>query len=196
MIVPLRVSHLDELVELHLRSFPEDFVTDLGWGFLRRVFYPWFLAHPAGFGFVWEEKGRLLGYVVGSLHVRSFYAAMLRRWLVWISLYSLGALIRHPVLLGRFVEVARAIRKSEELPYPADLAYIAVRPEAQGRGIGRRLVESLLDHLRHAGAEGCFVKTRKDLEASNRLYLATGYSLWKEFELNGERHCIYVIRLR
>ena len=196
MIVPLQGTHLPEVVDLHLGSFPEDFVTGLGRGFLERVFYAWFLIHPAGFGFVWEEGGRLLGYVVGSLDVRSFYGAMFKRRFLRIVLYGFSSFLRRPWHLGRFIEVALALRRSGELPYPADLAYIAVEPEVRGRGIGKRLVQVLLDHVRASGVEGCWVKTRKDLEESNRLYRAAGYRSWREFELKGAHYCIYAIRLQ
>ena len=52
---------------------------------------------------------------------------------------------------------------------------VAVRPEARGRGYGRALVESALDHGRAAGALTALLEVRRSNLAAQRLYLSLGF---------------------
>jgi ribosomal-protein-alanine N-acetyltransferase len=52
---------------------------------------------------------------------------------------------------------------------------VAVRPEDRGRGFGRALVESALDHGRAAGALTALLEVRRLNLAAQRLYLSLGF---------------------
>jgi len=52
---------------------------------------------------------------------------------------------------------------------------VAVRPEHRGKGYGRALVESALDHGRAAGALTALLEVRRSNLAAQRLYLSLGF---------------------
>jgi ribosomal-protein-alanine N-acetyltransferase len=52
---------------------------------------------------------------------------------------------------------------------------VAVRPEHRGRGFGRALVESTLNHARSAGARTVLLEVRRSNLAARRLYQALGF---------------------
>ena len=54
------------------------------------------------------------------------------------------------------------------------ISEIAVAPPYQGRGIGRRLMERLLDRGRELGCRGVHVGTERSNTAARRLYAAVG----------------------
>lgn len=51
---------------------------------------------------------------------------------------------------------------------------VGVAPTHQGRGIARRLMETLLDHGRALGCVTAWVGTERDNTAANRLYASAG----------------------
>jgi [ribosomal protein S18]-alanine N-acetyltransferase len=53
---------------------------------------------------------------------------------------------------------------------------VAVGPEHRGRGYGRALVESALEHGRAAGARTALLEVRRSNLAALRLYLALGFA--------------------
>jgi ribosomal protein S18 acetylase RimI-like enzyme len=70
-------------------------------------------------------------------------------------------------------------------PYGAHLARLAVRPDAQGRGLGYALTADLIRQLRQRGIERLTVNTQSDNFASLSLYRQAG------FQLTGEQYPVY-----
>jgi [ribosomal protein S18]-alanine N-acetyltransferase len=59
----------------------------------------------------------------------------------------------------------------------ADLMTIAVAPGAQGQGLGRVLLQWLIEEARRGGAEHLMLEVRADNVAAQRLYTATGFEM-------------------
>jgi ribosomal-protein-alanine N-acetyltransferase len=53
---------------------------------------------------------------------------------------------------------------------------VAVRPDHRGRGFGRALVESVLEHGRTAGARTALLEVRRSNAAAQRLYFGLGFT--------------------
>ena len=61
----------------------------------------------------------------------------------------------------------------------AELKAVAVRPDWQGQGVGRRMVHLVLDRLRAAGVRRVTVATGNSGLAPLALYQKSGFRLWK-----------------
>lgn len=57
-----------------------------------------------------------------------------------------------------------------------ELRKMYFRPLARGRGIGRALLERLLDEMRVAGYRRCYLETTSWMDAARKLYLAAGFA--------------------
>ena len=62
---------------------------------------------------------------------------------------------------------------------------VAVRPDHRGKGIGRALVQAVLDHGRVSGARTALLEVRRSNVAARQLYAGLG------FLEAGERPCYY-----
>lgn len=58
----------------------------------------------------------------------------------------------------------------------AHLLNITVKPESQGRGLGLRLLEHLMDRARALKARECFLEVRASNESAYRLYERYGFN--------------------
>ena len=67
----------------------------------------------------------------------------------------------------------------------SELGNVAVAPEARGEGIGRRLVEAVVEHVKRRGAKECFLEVRESNEPARSLYQSMG------FEVVGRRRAYY-----
>jgi ribosomal-protein-alanine N-acetyltransferase len=74
-------------------------------------------------------------------------------------------------------------------PLGAHLARLAVRPELQGRGVGRALVADLIQRAERHGMYHLTVNTQSDNFASLALYRKTG------FRETGERYQVYQLQV-
>ncbi|HKX65680.1 MAG TPA: ribosomal protein S18-alanine N-acetyltransferase [Intrasporangium sp.] len=59
----------------------------------------------------------------------------------------------------------------------ADLMTIATVPEAQGHGLGRRLLDELVRRAERSGAAALLLEVRADNEAAKRLYASSGFEV-------------------
>jgi ribosomal protein S18 acetylase RimI-like enzyme len=127
---------------------------------------PYLVLEP-DLAFVGDDGGNAVGYVLGAADTAAFEAACEERW--W------------PALRGRYPdpppsgeltpdeELHRWIHHPPPTPaavlaeYPAHL-HIDLLPRAQGRGLGRRLVDTLLGTLRDRGVRGVHL----GVDAANR----------------------------
>lgn len=57
----------------------------------------------------------------------------------------------------------------------ADVMTIGVSPQAQGRGLGQRLLDRLLQIAREAGVEAVLLEVRADNDAARNLYARNGF---------------------
>ena len=76
----------------------------------------------------------------------------------------------------------------------AELLRIAVRPEARGRGLGRRLLRATTEALRDLGITELHLEVRVSNEAARRLYEAEGWrmaGLRKGYYRDGENAALY-----
>lgn len=56
-----------------------------------------------------------------------------------------------------------------------ELAKMAVAPHWRGRGIGRRLIQSAIEHARSMGAQSVFLGSSTKLQAAVHLYESAGF---------------------
>lgn len=78
-----------------------------------------------------------------------------------------------------------------------DLYWIAVADEARGRGLGRQLLEGVVDAVRAGGGRRLYAETssRAQYEPTRRFYRATGFreeALLEDFYAPGDGKVIYL----
>jgi len=161
-----------------MRAFPAFFLTFLGRGFLRE-FYGSFSGNPEGIGFVAADgdSGRVIGVVVGPVKPAGYFKRLLvRRWWAF-CLHSAAAVLKRPTIVPRLVRaVVYRGDAPEQGPERALLSSIAVDPEVQRSGAGRRLVQVFLDEAAQRGCPGVYLTTdRVDNDAVNAFYERLGW---------------------
>lgn len=170
--VEIRKDHLDEVVDVHIRAFPEFFLAFLGPKFLRE-FYNSFIYDSTGIGFVAEdsESGDVLGVIVGPLVPDGYFKRLLkRRW--WAFCYaSLGAILRRPSAIKRLLRALFYRGEAPPGPTRALLSSIAVLPRSQHLGIGKALVRRWIQEVQQQGGKGCYLTTdANDNDKINSFY--------------------------
>ena len=177
------VTQMDALAcaEIHLCAFPGFFLTFLGTDFLCEL-YTAIACDPSGIGFVAEEHGRILGFVVGTSQPSGFYSRLLRSRMWHFGWTSLVPFLKKPQILPRLLRAFTMPGQKTCVPNCGTLMSIAVLPQTQGKGVGLRLVNAFLGEAERRGLQ--YVNLTTDLldnECANRFYQKLGFSLLRSY---------------
>ncbi len=88
------------------------------------------------------------------------------------NIIKLGGRILFAKVAGEVVGTCALLKHSDTM---YELAKLAVPERCQGRGIGRRLIESAIARARTLGAKTLILATSDLLTAANRLYESMGF---------------------
>jgi colanic acid biosynthesis glycosyl transferase WcaI len=179
LITHIEDRHLDEIVSVHIKAFPTFFLTFLGPRFLKE-FYKSFIYDNAGIGFVAEDSstGNILGAIVGPLFPDGYFKRLLKKRWYAFCLASISAVLKRPAIIKRLYRAVFYRGESPTGPKRALLSSIAVSPDAQGRGVGKALVQKWVEEVRLRGGTGCFLTTdAQKNERINSFYQKLGWKI-------------------
>jgi DNA-binding MarR family transcriptional regulator/GNAT superfamily N-acetyltransferase len=158
----LRVVHrlLDSEVSSERISVHEQQAGDLGWAFYRQA-----VAYKDEFGYsqVFESH-----FCEGLFpYLKNYEPERDRMWVGVAGDQTVGFVAVHHVA---------------DRPGWAQLRWFFVEKGFRGRGLGSRLLETVVSFCKKAGYEGVFLWTVSDLDAARRVYQKAGFRLAEEKE--------------
>lgn len=131
---------IDEIVRVHMRAFPDFFLTFLGPRFLR-LLYGDIARDPRGQVLIAHDGRSIVGLLAGLDNEQQYFSDLRARSQRQFVVASLGALFRKPSIAGRLLRARRREEQHASDSRPTLLSF-AVDPSVQGMGIGARLLES------------------------------------------------------
>lgn len=194
-IFPMKQSHIQSVVTVHLDAFPGFFLSGLGRRFLS-LFYTSVIEDHSCISLVAGSDQQIDGFIVGTVEPRGFYKRILLRKGIRFVLAALKPLIAKPRIIRRLL---RGLSKNEvhRPPRSALVMSIAVRQAAQGRAIGRELVSTFLEECRKRGSRNVYLTTDElDNARTNRFYASMGFTVSRMFTTpEGRKMNEYEIKL-
>jgi len=133
--------------------------------------------------FVLTCLGNPCGYILGTRDSATFYKRCEKEWFPVLR-------ERYPrpddadmSADARITRIIHSVQKADEdmSPYPAHL-HIDLLPEAQGQGMGRKLINTFLDKLRALEVPGVHLGVGKANTNAVGFYKRLGFELVKELE--------------
>lgn len=187
MIKPLELKHIPQVAKIHVRALKQDFLPSLGTDFLE-ILYSGVIKNNEAFGFVAEEKNKVIGFVIGTKNMdRFFKTALTANFLKLVYLMAIKLLSR-PALIKKTLETFLYTKKDKGPK--SELVVIAVLDKWQGKGIGKKLVQSLETFLKNIRISKYKVTVYADKKAV-KFYGKLNYSKLAEFNLYGKPWHIY-----
>jgi len=193
-VMPAKIQHLESLVDCHIRSFPESFMTALGKRFIR-CFYQFCIEADHILLVAVDGDGCVIGCVCGGpsdltqafnrkyllrhIHTvlgRAVINRRVRRGL-WPHIKAFG---RRIMRIGR----RRADKQPDSNTQPsapcASLLSICTDPRARGMGVAGRLIESFEQQSIHRHYGSIRLSAHSDNTAAVHLYKKRGYDIVRE----------------
>lgn len=186
---PLRWENLAEVVAVHQESLPDDFMTSLGADFLHHAYYGLAIQSGLGFGFFYEDSGRIAGFILGSYEAKTLQRLRLRRYWPMILKSLAKNLLENPFFIKRIFQAVLAMQKRTGGREGAELVSLAVHPSLRRRGIAGKLVQSFKKHLAERGVNHCWTKSHAS--AAKQFYLRMGFVEAESFRMNDKQYTVF-----
>ncbi len=142
-----------------------------------------YVMHEPELCFVAAVNDKPVGYILGTKDSNKFSEWCENNWFPELRKeYSLVADYKSPIE-KRTVELIHSgyFPKKELADYPAHL-HIDILPVAQGKGVGRRLINAFLDKLRELNVPAVHLEVGKNNVNAIEFYKRLGFEVLHEYE--------------
>lgn len=173
---------VNEVVEIHLKTFKGFFLTFMGRGFLRQM-YASYLRHNDSNLIIAKEDGVVVGFLSYSSNMSGLYKYMIKHRLIPFAWYSIGAFFRKPKSFMRLVRAFLKPSESKRDEEYVEVSSIGVSPECKSKGIGSKLLSSLKSSVDFNKFKYIALETDAlNNESVNRFYVKNGFELVREYD--------------
>ena len=177
------------MVEIHLRAFPDFFLSQLGRPFLRRL-YAGFVREASGCALIAQQGGAVVGYIAGTSRPERYFRERLHREGLAFACNALPGLLRAPARTAERLWSALRYRgeRPPDLPEGWLVSSVAVDPGARAGGTGSALVRAFC--ARAAAARAPWVYLLTDESGNDEVqafYKRAGFQLHSRIVRSGGR---------
>ena len=177
-------KHLDQIAEIHIKCFPDYFITSLGKELIKRYYYE-FLKEDNPFIIAIDNNnviGFCMGYIIGHTNARNIF---LKKNRITLSL----RLARQCVRLNRqtiskclsvLTNNIRFDNKTTAKKKGGDLLSICVLEKYRGKGISKELVNQFEKHLVKMKQNEYWLGVYKTNSSAIRFYKKLGMNIEME----------------
>ena len=191
-----RIDQSDQIANIHLKSFPNFFLTTLGYSFLKTYYKSCSKSKEAiSICAIDNETKKILGFAVGCLNSKGFNKKLIFSNLGAYFYQALILLFTKPVALIRlFKNLGKGNVLSDKGNY-AELLSIGVSPDQSGLGIGQNLLTKFENKVREKGVNTVTLTT--DLDSNDnvlKFYKKSGYKVYYDFVTFPDRNMLKLIK--
>jgi ribosomal protein S18 acetylase RimI-like enzyme len=193
-ICPLTAGHAAQVAALHQAGIHTGFLSSLGPRFLTQL-YAAIPATAAGFGFVAESQGRVIGFIACAERLGAVYKQALRARGLRMALALFPAIFRWGVA-RRIVETLLYPSRLVDNYPAAEVLSVVVAPAARGLGAARDLMNQAFAEFRRRGIHQLKVQVWTENPAAKRYYEKCGFHLAGQMSHHENILDVYVISLQ
>lgn len=193
-----RKEYIKAIVDIHMETFPNFFLTFLGRGFLKHL-YCGFMEHEQSDIIVClDGSGEVLGFCAYSEDLSGFYKYLIKKRLIPFAWYAAGGFIRKPKIFFRLLRAFTYSDNSVKEEKYVELSSIGVAPAAKKRGVGSAMIQFLIQQIDREIFEYIKLETdRENNEGANSFYRRNGFVLYDTYETReGRKMNEYRFRLQ
>ena len=190
----MKWEDLEKIVDIHVRSFPKFFLTELGENFLH-LYYKTAIETQGSITRVLEnKKSEIVGFAVGYIEPRIFYKNLKRKRIKSLILL-IKSIAKKPRLIPRIIKnTKRVISNSNNEDSYVELASIAAHPT--GKGYGKELIKDFIHNARKKGGKSIQLTTDNlDNNKTQEFYERNGFREGDLKEQSGRIMRTYILEL-
>ena len=188
---------VDAVARLHGAAMGNSLWAQLGEGFLRAL-YRGLVRHPDFRGFVYEDQGRVQGFIAGSNHGQRMFRQVLLRRAPGLIASALPGLLRRPRLAAHLLQTASYFRRTGAGigdDVVAESMFCSFEPELRGLRVSGLINKVLFDELAGMGHRSLKITTEVANLGAVRQLTSWGFERLGEFDFYGKRMLVWRLDL-
>jgi ribosomal protein S18 acetylase RimI-like enzyme len=193
----MRMVDVDRVAELHEAAMGNSLWAKLGTRFLSQL-YRGLINNRRFLGFVYEEDGRVRGFIAGSTDAGAMMREVFRASWFLLGPASLPRALR-PDVLRHLLTTARYFSASDSVlggqDVPAESLFCSFEPDLRGKRVSGHINKVLFDDLLARGVQAVKITTETDNEGANRQLQSWGFQDRGRFSFYGKQMVTYVLDL-
>ena len=191
-----KVSDSNQIAKIHLKTFPNFFLTTLGYSFLKTYYRSCAKSKDAiSICATNQDDKKLLGFAVGCLNSAGFNKRLIFSNSLEYSYRAILLLFTKPIALFRLFKNLEKNNDKEDSGNYAELLSIGVLPDQNGFGIGQKLLVEFENQIKENGVNRITLTTDADSNDSVlRFYEKSGYSVYYDFVTFPNRKMLKLIK--
>lgn len=166
-------NYLDEIARIHISVLKESFLNNFGLIFLK-IIYNNISKSQDTVLIVSIENKEITGYLLAVVDYSKFLKIAFSKNKMKLVSLILKSVLKKPDIILKIIP--SLFKVTNEKPH-AELQFIAIKPEHQGKNIGTSLVEALNNEFAKQKINTYFVGTKSSDNLSNRFYQKLGFQL-------------------
>jgi len=192
-IRPMQQRDAPSVARLHRAAMGRSLWAQLGEPFLAAL-YRGLVDNPQFLGFVYEEDGRIRGFIAGSTDTGRMFREVLRASYAQLGLAALPGILRRPSVLRRLLRTGRYFDASGD-EIPGESLFCSFEPALRGTRISGHINKALFDDLLARGHAAVKITTEADNQGANRQLTSWGFRPDLRFSFYGKAMVRYVLDL-
>lgn len=197
-IRPMETRDLADVARLH-GAMGTSLWASLGDRFVRQV-YRALLAHPDFLAFVYQEQGRVSGFIAGTSHGPRLFRQTALRHGPALAAATLSALLQRPAALLPLLETALYFQRSAGPPgagdaVPAESMFCSFDRNLRGRGAPGLINKVLFDALAARGHQHVKITTEAANLLAARQLVSWGFVVRGRFQFYGKSMILWRLDL-
>lgn len=195
-IRPTQPRDVSRLAALHRAAMGSSLWAQLGTPFLMTL-YRALLEQPDFISFVYEEGGRVRGFIAGTESAGRMFRGVLSAHARDLVLPTVTGVLQTPQLLRPLLTTSRYFARTQPLgqEIQAESLFCSFEPELRGKRISGHINKVLFDELRARGHTHVKISTDEDNEGAVRQLRSWGFEQVGTFEFYGKPMRLFVLDL-
>ena len=177
------IDQSDQIAKIHLKTFPNFFLTTLGYSFLKTYYKSCTNSSEAISICAFDDQtNTLLGFSVGCLNSKGFNKRLIYTNLGIYTYQTLILLFTKPIALVRLLKNLTKGSDVNDKGIYAELLSIGVIPNKNGLGIGQKLLVEFENEVKQNGVKTITLTTDADSNDNVlKFYKKSGYRIYYDF---------------
>ena len=196
MLARILFEDVPRVAELHHAAMGNSLWAKLGQRFLCEL-YRGLINNDRFLGFVYEEDGRIAGFIAGSSDASAMMRETFKKAWFLLGPSALPNALR-PDVLRHLATTARYFAQSDSVlaeAVPAESIFCSFEPGLRGKRISGHINKVLFDELLARGVPKVKITTEIDNEGANRQLSSWGFRDAGHFRFYGKDMVTYVLDL-